>query len=509
MSDLSLTAPALRTETGINNLIIRPPVTNQVTPTTITQNSPTKLEIKEKMTEGKASPTISFLENIVPQWPEKTKKAIASDFSQGLKTYKTTPAELTEILKNNNLGNLEINIDNIQNSANADEIKKIQEQLSKKFNNNELKKLGIANNITPDGIFGKKTISLLLALKDTQRGEPVNIDVKNIKQSTNTGCFKTAEAMLFNFLHKKDSTDDSYSELDARARIKEEDRGYTSVMVGVTSEDEKGRITFPKNMGIKLINSIDDELNKKPPMPIITGVSNKKQEAGQEYNEGITDHFILITGKGYDENGLFYSFNDPAGGGQGKLRYDPITAKLSGKGDMANVYDVTMVSFYKNTPETTERYAQIGKPIYKLGDEKPEISTLKIKLNSLGFKISQMDSIYTSKTADIVKQFQKSNNLPETGIIDSFTKKSLETNFNKFQIDNPGQIMFKTGDKFPKIIDFQKKLTQLGFIIKPQTGYYAATTEKAVADLQKSHKIEPTGKIDNQTWAKIEELSKK
>jgi peptidoglycan hydrolase-like protein with peptidoglycan-binding domain len=505
MPEISQNSPLIFINPGANTNLNN--FSAKLNPDAIIPIITTKVNISSMAGTGPVPPDNIFAGDFKPVWSDKIKKTISANFNQGLKFYKTTPEELSSILKANNLSLMAINSTNIQDPAFAGEVKKIQEELNARFNNSENKELGIAHSLPANGVFNKNTISLLLALRDSYRGAPVSISVNPIKQATKDGCFRTAEAMYFNFLHQKDGGPDTYTEADINERLSNKDRRKSDIMAGITGENDRGRVSFPRSKGLNMLNNIDRQLEQNPPVPVLVGISRKKQEKGKTYNEGYTDHFVLITGRGYDENGLYYSFNDPAQGGRDrKFRFDSASGKLSGKGDMKGPYDVTMVSAYENNPAAIDLYKRIGKPVYSPGDNLPELKDIQIELNYLGFKLNKADGNYSDKTVHAVREFQGVRNLPDTGIIDSYTRAAIERDFRVFQQMNPETVIFKTGDKSVKLAELQKQLNNAGFSITQATGQFGPATFNAVSNFQKANNLPVSGQIDNRTWLKIEEM---
>jgi peptidoglycan hydrolase-like protein with peptidoglycan-binding domain len=455
---------------------------------------------------GKAKTELQFLlDNDIPDWSAKTKTAIVNGYKQGLKQNKATTDDVNCILKKLNISSLEINEKTIQDSAYSPEIIKIQEYLNQVFDKPDLKVFGNSHTIPTDGKFSRDMVTMILALNDLDRGKDVSVDINPIKQVSPVGCYFTSEAMFFNAIHQKTGTNDAYTEFDTRARINSADLVKENIYINATSENSKGRLTIARHNGIALVNKIDNELNQNPPRPVITGISYRKQN-GDEYNEGITDHFVLINGRGTDNLGPYYTFADPAQGGTGKLRFDPFTGKLTGKGDMAGIYDVSMISLYELKPEATENYKKMSKVLYYPGFIGPEMKDIQKKLKALGFDTKGVDGKFGNATETVIKQIQTANKLPVTGKIDTFTLDAIEKDFIKHQKENPAEVIYAPGENTPVISELQSDLNKLGFKTNGTTGLYGRSTENAVIAFQKANKLPVSGKIDNQTWLTIAEL---
>ena len=74
-----------------------------------------------------------------------------------------------------------------------------------------------------------------------------------------------------------------------------------------TGENANGKISVNKEKAQEGLNRINSQLSNGK--PVVVGVSYKDAD----YNaDKVTDHFVVITGKGTDENGkTYYTFNDP------------------------------------------------------------------------------------------------------------------------------------------------------------------------------------------------------
>ncbi len=116
------------------------------------------------------------------------------------------------------------------------------------------------------------------------------------------------------------------------------------------AEDEEGRLAVDPTqaqIGRAYIDKVLDQGH-----PALVGVSY----SDEAYNrDKMTDHFVTIYRRGYDESGrLFYEFKDPGAGGRtGRLYVDQATGKLFEEGDLKagyvenSDYEVTQVRTYK------------------------------------------------------------------------------------------------------------------------------------------------------------------
>lgn len=130
------------------------------------------------------------------------------------------------------------------------------------------------------------------------------------------------------------------------------------------AEDRDGRVV-PRATGVAHARRyIDAELEAG--RPVVVGVSYRKAN----YNaDGITDHFVIIVGRGTDSDGPYYRYHqpgrkDPRQGAapRNKLRIDPSTRNLI-RPSRSVRYDLSMVVKNRrlrqhHTPTAIERSSQ-------------------------------------------------------------------------------------------------------------------------------------------------------
>lgn len=436
-----------------------------------------------------------------PSWSTSKQASILRSFEAGLRQHGLQAEDLTRILRENGISALEITPQSIQDPANAAEITRIQTVLNERLNHPELRALGQGVSVGRDGELGPGTILGLKALQNSQRGEPISLDITPIKQQTRTGCYRASEAMMYNVLHGKDGQPDAYDEFDARDRIREADMDFENISV-IRSENGSGRVSVNPARMAEALARIDAELEAG--RPLIAGVSYRKQD-GREYNEGVTDHFGVISGRGQDEVGTYYTFQDPAQGGSHKLRLDPVSGRLSGRGDMAGVYDVTLVRNATGiAPETLDHYQRMGKVMFSQGERSAEIGWMQTQLSSLGYDTKGTGGAYGNGTRDAIRAFQSANNLPVTGgSVDHHTLAAIESAFRSHQQSQPAQVMFQKGQTHAQLRPLQQALTRLGYNTGGTNGQFGPRTEAAVRAFQTAEGLPVSGKIDNQTWLHI------
>jgi len=170
--------------------------------------------------------------------------------------------------------------------------------------------------------------------------EPVDLAVKHFVQPDATSCYYTAVRMLRNF--------------DKKAEAELEDKDVAHYMARI--EDKAGAVAGRRSDFVAGRTYIDSCLDAG--RPVVVGLSH----SARGYNlDKVTDHFIIITGRGVDEEGrVFYSYNDSATAGEhkrGRLYVDADSSMLfrPGFADSTNPffrldYQVTQLRTYADQP---------------------------------------------------------------------------------------------------------------------------------------------------------------
>lgn len=125
------------------------------------------------------------------------------------------------------------------------------------------------------------------------------------------------------------------------------------------------------------------------------------------------------------------------------------------------------------------------------------------------------DGIYSKQTSDAVSAFQRRKGLPVTGVTDNRTHEAIVKEFEGAVIEtepaqpiqitlNPGQV-FSRGDEHHLLYLVQALLVIFsmthGRIPMPElTGILDDDTAQSILAFQIFSDLEPTGKLDKQTW---------
>lgn len=148
-------------------------------------------------------------------------------------------------------------------------------------------------------------------------------DARNVERAGPTACYRACRAMA----------------KGSGVSIPENTTNRIQVARGELAD---GRVITNRADTQRARNYIDSELGKG--RPVVAGFSL----FDSNYNrDGITDHFIMVTGKGVDRNGTYYTTQDPLGkdakqASSRRMYVDPKSGNLIGEG-LAGHYELSMV----------------------------------------------------------------------------------------------------------------------------------------------------------------------
>ena len=155
--------------------------------------------------------------------------------------------------------------------------------------------------------------------------------------------------------------------------------------------------------------------------------------------------------------------------------------------------------------ETEATVSEIGEPKEAVRTEKTvaETDAAKVrkcqeKLIGMGYLKDKADGILGLKTAAALREYQRDQGLPETGILDEETQESL----NREEREE-----YKRGDRGDGVKRYQRRLSKAGYLTEDADGVFGEATEKAVKDFQKDNDITVTGRIDAKTQKSLNAVS--
>ncbi len=120
------------------------------------------------------------------------------------------------------------------------------------------------------------------------------------------------------------------------------------------------------------------------------------------------------------------------------------------------------------------------------------------KLIGMGYLKDKADGILGLNTAAALREYQRDQGLPETGILDEETQESL---------NREAREEYKRGDRGDGVKRYQRRLSKAGYLTEDADGVFGEATEKAVKDFQKDNDITVTGRIDAKTQKSLNAVS--
>lgn len=178
-----------------------------------------------------------------------------------------------------------------------------------------------------------------------------------------------------------------------------------------------------------------------------------------------------------------------------------------------------------DTPSDYEEESVTASQYIKLGDSGDKVTQIQERLKELGFFNDDITGYYGSVTEAAYMSFQTAAGLYADGIageteIDLLMSDSAPlapvTEEADEEAEEPAdeeadeetqpaeeENTFTNGDYADGVYEIQAELADLGYFNDDATGYYGDMTEEAVADFQTQNGLEPTGEVDELTYAAI------
>lgn len=180
--------------------------------------------------------------------------------------------------------------------------------------------------------------------------------------------------------------------------------------------------------------------------------------------------------------------------------YEKAAAKVA-----ENAPEETAESTETEETETEATVSETGEPKEAVRTEKTvaETDAAKVrkcqeKLIGMGYLKDKADGILGLKTAAALREYQRDQGLPETGILDEETQESL---------NREAREEYKRGDRGDGVKRYQRRLSKAGYLTEDADGVFGEATEKAVKDFQKDNDITVTGRIDAKTQKSLNAVS--
>ncbi|MEM6754332.1 MAG: peptidoglycan-binding protein, partial [Cyanobacteria bacterium P01_C01_bin.38] len=155
-------------------------------------------------------------------------------------------------------------------------------------------------------------------------------------------------------------------------------------------------------------------------------------------------------------------------------------------------------------------YQPASAPTLRRGSRGQAVRDVQMLLNQNKFYYGKMDGIYGPRMYSSVVSFQRSRNLPATGVINAKTwealidldKRTLPTRFAYLGKYSPASApMLKIGSRGQAVRDVQTYLKQQGFYVGQVDGIYGRATASAVKSFQQNRaKLRADGIVGSTTW---------
>ena len=161
----------------------------------------------------------------------------------------------------------------------------------------------------------------------------------------------------------------------------------------------------------------------------------------------------------------------------------------------------------------------------RLGSTDDRVIDIQYRLAELGFYDGEISGYYDEYTEEAYMNFQTAAGLYADGIAGpteiellmsedapsayveeetvAETEAQTEAVDEETQPAEEEQVTFENGDYADGVYEIQAELIELGYFIDDATGYYGDMTESAVLEFQTQNGLEPTGQVDELTYAAI------
>lgn len=160
--------------------------------------------------------------------------------------------------------------------------------------------------------------------------------------------------------------------------------------------------------------------------------------------------------------------------------------------------------------------------------ERDAIRNLQTYLRRLSYIDSDsinapVDGIFDSRTEEALRQFQRNNDLPVTGVADRETWDALYAQYlielERIALPDPiipfpsypSNYRVRSGDESFLVAIIQYMLTELSTIYDvfdgvSINGRYDAPTERAISDFQRANSLDASGEVDERTWNALSQI---
>jgi peptidoglycan hydrolase-like protein with peptidoglycan-binding domain len=131
--------------------------------------------------------------------------------------------------------------------------------------------------------------------------------------------------------------------------------------------------------------------------------------------------------------------------------------------------------------------------------DRDTIRAVQRTLNDRGFTAGAADGVLTQRTQVALKQFQKSENLEDTGRLNPRTLEALGVE----EASAAAGSSRPAGNGSSTVRAVQSRLKDRGYLIGPVDGVLGRSTRAALSDFQRAERLEVTGTPDRETLAAL------
>ena len=177
----------------------------------------------------------------------------------------------------------------------------------------------------------------------------------------------------------------------------------------------------------------------------------------------------------------------------------PFTESATAQRKIVAVADGDMTEYQPNSA-----------PVLRRGSRSQAVKDVQLLLNQNKFYYGTMDGIYGPRMYSSIVSFQRSRNLPATGVINSKTwealidldKRTSPTRFAYLGKYSPSNApMLRIGSRGQAVRDVQTYLKQQAFYVGQIDGVYGRATASAVKSFQQNRaKLRADGIVGSTTW---------
>jgi peptidoglycan hydrolase-like protein with peptidoglycan-binding domain len=128
------------------------------------------------------------------------------------------------------------------------------------------------------------------------------------------------------------------------------------------------------------------------------------------------------------------------------------------------------------------------------GLDQAEMRQVEEHLKAAGFNPGPVDGTFTTETGSALREYQKQNNLPVTGLIDKETQQKLMA-----AQQQKGQQQGKQQTDQDQVRQAQQRLKDLGFYEGSIDGIYGPETEAALREYQARQGLQVSGALTKET----------